>query len=88
METTTKKLQAKAKVVLKKDVIFDPATPLTLSQETIKPISNFCNGIILEEVTQCYGTFVSLTDPIIPEKRLNSMADMLYDTAPAVVASI
>jgi hypothetical protein len=87
-ETTTKKMQAKSKVVLKKDVIFDPATSLSLSQDTIKAISNFCNAIILEEVTRCYDTFVSLTDPIIPRKRLDSMASMLYTTAPAIAASI
>jgi hypothetical protein len=52
-KTATKKLQAKAKVILKKNAIFDPATLLTLNQDTIKPISNFCTAIILEEVTCC-----------------------------------
>jgi hypothetical protein len=83
---TMKKLQAKAKVILKKDAIFDPATSLSLNQDTIKPISDFCNAIILEEVTCCYGTFVSLTDPIIPNMKLDSMVGKLYNTAPAIAA--
>jgi hypothetical protein len=65
-ETAAKKLQVKALTVLEKDAIFDTATLLSLNQETIKPIHNFCNEIILEEVTRCYSTFVSLTNPIIP----------------------
>jgi hypothetical protein len=47
-----KKLQAKAVVVFRKETIFDAATSLSLNQEMIKRISNFCNEIILEEVTQ------------------------------------
>jgi hypothetical protein len=83
---TRKNLQAKAKVILKKDTIFGPATLLSLNQDTIKPISNFCNSIILEEVTRCYGTFVSLVDPTIPGSKLDSMVNKLYDTAPAIAA--
>jgi hypothetical protein len=49
IETAAKKIQAKALVVLKKDTIFDAATTsLSFNQETIKPISTFCNEIILE----------------------------------------
>jgi hypothetical protein len=50
---TMKKLLAKSKVILEKDTIFDPATLLSQNQDTIKPISDFCNAIILEEVTCC-----------------------------------
>jgi hypothetical protein len=46
-EMTTKKLQAKARLIWSKDTIFDPATLLTLDQDTIKAISNFC---------QCHNT--------------------------------
>jgi hypothetical protein len=88
IDATTKKVEAKAKVVLKKDIIFDAGISLSLDQDTIKPISEYCNSIILEEVTRCYGTFVSLTDPIIPDTKLDLMANKLYDTAPAIAASI
>jgi hypothetical protein len=49
-ETITKR-SSKQKVILKKGTIFDPATLLSLNQDTIKAIIDFCNSIILEEVT-------------------------------------
>jgi hypothetical protein len=73
---------------LKKDSVFDVAILLTLDQSTISPLSNFCNNIIQEEVTLCYGTFVSMTDPIIPDLVLDVMTDKLYALAPAIASTI
>ena len=44
--------------------------------------------MIEKEITRCYGTFVSLTDAIIPASALDTMTDKLYDVAPAIASSI
>jgi hypothetical protein len=87
-EAAAKTAQAKANIILKKDTVFDAASPLTLDQPTISQLSDFCNNIIEKEITRCYGTFVSLTDPIIPASALDAMTDKLYDLAPAIASTI
>jgi hypothetical protein len=86
-EAAAKKAKAKAKVILKKDAVFDAATSLTLDQPTISKLSDFCNNVIETEVTRCHGTFVSLTDAIIPASALDAMTDKLCKLAPAVAPS-
>jgi hypothetical protein len=87
-EAAAKRAQAKANIILKKDTVFDAATSLTLDQPTISQLSDFCNDVIEKEVTRCYGTFVPLTDPIIPASALDAMTDKLYDLAPAIASTI
>jgi hypothetical protein len=87
-EAASKMAQAKAKVALKKDAVFDAATSLTLDQPTTGALSDFCDDVIEKEITRCHGAFVSLTDAIIPASALDTMTDKLHDVAPAIASSM